>query len=75
MHSEQETARMCSKYTQEIEELKMTTISKLEHDKMIMQVRGQCGLDCSTDSALVGNLKDALSGRDMRIQQLEKELK
>ena len=68
IQTEQDTTRMCSKYTQEIEELKMTTISKLEHDKMIMQVRGQCGLDCSTDSALVGNLKDALSGRDMRIQ-------
>ena len=53
----------------------MTTISKSDHDRIIMQVRGQCGLDCSTDSALVGNLKDALHGRDTRIEQLEKQLK
>ena len=50
-------------------------MSKKQHDKEIAAVKGQCGLDCSSDSQLVANLKDALQDRDAKIKSLEKELK
>jgi uncharacterized protein HemX len=58
-----------------IKNLQRTSVSKKQHEKEIAAVKGQCGLDCSSDSQLVANLKDALTDRDTKIKTLEKELK